>query len=141
MRTCRFCAVLARTCTPAPTVTAALRLQPWIVQQDSDVIELKSKLSAWGALIASRAMLFRAALMCTPSRGALSSGLAALAACAMWGVCGNALSATTPAPGSDAAPGLAPESAGFLQAAGRERDAETLQTRTRKGVCCCRATA
>jgi CHAT domain-containing protein len=60
-----------------------------------------------------------------------------LAACLACAAGGNAFGAGAPAPASDtasgAAPGLAPESNGFRQAAERERDAETLQTLTAEG--------
>ena len=112
---------------------AVLRLHPWILQQESDVIDLNTKRLTGRALIAWRVMTRRAAHVRAPFRGVLGVGLATLAACAMWGVCGNTVGAPAAAQASDAAPGLAPESAGFRQAAERERDAETLQTLTAEG--------
>lgn len=67
-----------------------------------------------------------------PPRGASWSAIV-LAACLTWGAGSNAFSASPATPASDAAPGLAPESTGFRQAAERERDAETLQTLTAEG--------
>ena len=54
-------------------------------------------------------------------------------ACMALGVSGSAFCATAAPPANGPAPGLAPESATFRQAAERERDAETLQTLTAEG--------
>jgi CHAT domain-containing protein len=59
--------------------------------------------------------------------------LVALAACLTWGAGSNAFGASAATPASGTAPGLAPESTGFRQAAERKRDAETLQTLTAEG--------
>ncbi|MEM5342201.1 CHAT domain-containing protein [Paraburkholderia azotifigens] len=65
--------------------------------------------------------------------GLRMAGILALVFCAMFGPGQRVFAATAATPPSGAAPGLAPESAGFRQAAERERDAETLQSLTSEG--------